>query len=94
MVGFARGITEGLRVRQGQVIGYLGQTGLATGPHLHYEVIVNGRFVDPMRVKLARSHDLTGPEALEFKREHDRIDALMASSPNAPVGGFQVRASN
>ena len=90
MVGFARGIADGVRVRQGQVVGYLGQTGLATGPHLHYEVIVNGRFVDPMRVKLARSRDIAGPLMADFQREHTRIDALMASAPNAP----QARASN
>ena len=84
MVGFARGIVAGVKVRQGQVIGYLGQTGLATGPHLHYEVIVNGHFVDPMRVKLARSHDVDTKQMAAFMREHDRIDALMASAPNAP----------
>lgn len=93
MVGFARGLTEGVKVRQGQVIGYLGQTGLATGPHLHYEVIVNGHFVDPMRVKLARSRDIEGKPLADFKREHDRIDALMASAPN-PVSSPQKRASN
>lgn len=93
MVGFARGIAEGVRVRQGQVIGYLGQTGLATGPHLHYEVIVNGHFVDPMRVKLAQTRALDGRRLAEFKREHDRIGALMAS---APTGGdaLQKRAAN
>ncbi len=85
MVGFARGMADGVKVRQGQVIGYLGQTGLATGPHLHYEVIANGHFVDPMRVKLAHSHDVEGKEIADFKREHDRIDALMASAPNAPA---------
>ena len=95
MVGFARGMAEGIKVRQGQVIGYLGQTGLATGPHLHYEVIVNGRFVDPMRVKLAHSRDITGPQLGDFKREHDRIDALMASAPNAmPAGPPQTHAEN
>jgi murein DD-endopeptidase MepM/ murein hydrolase activator NlpD len=93
MSGFARGISNGTRVRQGQVIGYLGQTGLATGPHLHYEVIVNSHFVDPMRVKLARSHDVDAKQMTDFRREHDRIDALMASAPNAPQDG-QNRASN
>jgi murein DD-endopeptidase MepM/ murein hydrolase activator NlpD len=83
MSGFARGVTEGLRIRQGQVIGYLGQTGLATGPHLHYEVLVNGHFVDPMRVKLARTREFDGPMLTQFKRERDRIDALMAKAPNA-----------
>ncbi|WP_442916020.1 M23 family metallopeptidase [Lichenihabitans sp. Uapishka_5] len=83
MSGFARGMADGTHVRQGQVIGYLGQTGLATGPHLHYEVIVNGHFVDPMRVKLARTREMDGKMMTSFKKEHDRINALMASAPNA-----------
>ncbi len=83
MSGFARGLAEGQRVRQGQVIGYLGMTGLATGPHLHYEVIVNGHFVDPMRVKLARTRELDGKMSASFKRERDRIDALEAKAPGA-----------
>ena len=84
MTGFARGITEGVRVKQGQVVGFLGMTGLATGPHLHYEVIVNGHFVDPLRVKLARTKELDGRAIAQFKREKDRIDGLVAKAPNAP----------
>jgi murein DD-endopeptidase MepM/ murein hydrolase activator NlpD len=84
MSGFARGAIEGAHVRQGQVIGYLGQTGLATGPHLHYEIIVNGHFVDPMRVKLARTREFDGRMLANFKRERDRIDNLVLKSPNAP----------
>ena len=81
--GFARGIAPGVRVTQGQVIGYLGQSGLATGPHLHYEVIVNGRFVDPMAIKLARTREFDGKMLAAFKRERDRTDQLMAQAPNA-----------
>lgn len=81
MTGFARGITEGTRVRQGQVVGYLGMTGLATGPHLHYEVIVNGHFVDPMRVRLARTRELDGRQITMFRREKDRIEQLIAKAP-------------
>ncbi len=84
MSGYARGMKEGLRVRQGQVIGYLGMTGLATGPHLHYEVLVNDHFVDPLRVKLARTREFDGKLLTDFKRERDRIEGLMAKAPNAP----------
>ena len=83
MTGFARGITEGTRVRQGQVVGFLGATGLATGPHLHYEVIVNGSFVDPLRIRLARTKALNGRQVADFRRERERIDSLMAKAPNA-----------
>lgn len=83
MSGFGRGISEGVRVRQGQVVGFLGSSGLSTGPHLHYEVMVNGHFVDPMRVKLARTREFDGRLLTEFKRERERIDGLMAKAPNA-----------
>ncbi len=83
MSGFARGVTEGARVTQGQVIGYLGQSGLATGPHLHYEVIINGNFVDPMAIRLARTREFDGKMLGAFKRERDRVDQLMAQAPNA-----------
>ena len=83
MSGFGRGITEGAHVTQGQVVGYLGQTGLATGPHLHYEVIINGNFVDPMAIKLARTREFDGKMLAAFRRERDRVDQLMAQAPSA-----------
>ncbi len=83
MSAFARSIANGVHVRQGQVIGYLGESGLATGPHLHYEVLVNGHFVDPMRVRLARTREFDGKMLAAFKRERDRVDALIAKAPNS-----------
>ena len=74
---FAKGIEVGVRVRQGQVIGYLGQTGLSTGPHLHYELIVNGTKVDSMRVRLPVGKVLKGDDLVAFKRERERIDDLL-----------------
>ena len=83
MSGFGRGIVEGAHVVQGQTVGYLGDSGLATGPHLHYEVIINGNFVDPMAIKLARTREFDGKMLGAFKRERDRIDQLMGESPSA-----------
>jgi murein DD-endopeptidase MepM/ murein hydrolase activator NlpD len=77
MTAFARGIEPGVRVRQGQVIGFVGSTGLSTGAHLHYEILVNGRFVDPMRIKLPRGRVLDGPVLGNFEQERDRLDTMM-----------------
>ena len=81
---FAKGIQEGARVRQGQVIGYIGTTGLSTGPHLHYEMKVNGNRVDPQRVRLPTGKALEGDELIAFERERDRINILLERD-NAPV---------
>jgi murein DD-endopeptidase MepM/ murein hydrolase activator NlpD len=82
MTAFARGIEPGVRVRQGQVIGFVGSTGLSTGAHLHYEILVNGRFVDPMRIKLPRGRVLDGPVLADFERERGRLDNIMTRSPS------------
>jgi murein DD-endopeptidase MepM/ murein hydrolase activator NlpD len=81
MTAFARGIDENTRVRQGQVIGFVGSTGLSTGSHLHYEILVNGRFVDPMRIKLPRGRVLEGQMLAGFEQERERLDGIMARKP-------------
>jgi len=90
------GIKPGVRVRQGQVIGYVGSTGLSTGAHLHYELMVNSRKVDPMRVRLPVGKVLKGEELEAFKGERTRIDELLkdkdgdslkVASASAKVGG-------
>ena len=78
MSAFAKGMEVGKRVRQGQVIGFVGSTGMSTGAHVHYEILVNGRFVDPMRIKLPRGRSLEGGVLAGFEKERDRLDAMMA----------------
>ena len=61
------------------MIGFVGSTGQSTGPHVHYEILVNGRFVDPLRVKLPRGRSLEGAVMAGFEKERDRLDAQMSN---------------
>jgi murein DD-endopeptidase MepM/ murein hydrolase activator NlpD len=83
MSAFAKGLEVGKRVRQGQVIGFVGSTGVSTGAHVHYEILVNGRFVDPMRIKLPRGRSLDGPLLASFEKERDRLDTMMTNRGTA-----------
>jgi murein DD-endopeptidase MepM/ murein hydrolase activator NlpD len=85
MSAYAKGMEPGKRVRQGQVIGFVGSTGLSTGAHVHYEILVNGRFVDPMRVKLPRGRSLEGPMLAGFEKARDQIDTQMSQRGAARV---------
>ena len=88
MSAFARGMEPGKRVRQGQVIGYVGSTGLSTGAHLHYEILINGRFVDPMKIKLPRGRVLDGTLLAGFEGERVRLDNMITrGSPSRYADG-------
>ena len=76
MKNFARGIKEGIRVKQGQIIGYVGSTGKSTGPHLHYEVIENGKKINSQKLKLPSGKVLKGEERKIFEVSKIKLDVL------------------
>ncbi|GAB5429298.1 MAG: M23 family metallopeptidase [Devosia indica] len=84
MSRFAEGLGVGSRVRQGQVVGYVGSTGQSTGPHLHFEIKINGNLVDPLSVKLPKDNVLAAQYRDEFDQTIAQINDLMARDP-APV---------
>ena len=83
--GYSKRSAKGKRVKQGQVIGYVGKTGLATGPHLHYEFRVNGKHRDPLRVKLPKSLSLAKSELSAFRKQTAPLLTQLAAVPSATM---------
>jgi hypothetical protein len=96
---YGRGVRPGVRVRQQQIIGYVGSTGRSTGPHLHYEVLLRGQQMNPMKLRVPTGRNLTEKDLALFRAERDRIDQLrvahqrQAERNGAPRGQTIVTAA-
>jgi murein DD-endopeptidase MepM/ murein hydrolase activator NlpD len=86
MTAFARGLNVGSRVRQGQVIGFVGSTGLSTGAHVHFEILINDRFVNLMTVKLPRGRVLEGNSLAMFEKSREQLDSVLTQRLTGRAG--------
>ncbi len=80
---FAKNVRAGTRVKQGQIVGYVGSTGRSTGPHLHYEILVEGNQVNPLSVKFEPGRTLKGQELEQFRTARVEVDRKVADLPNS-----------
>jgi murein DD-endopeptidase MepM/ murein hydrolase activator NlpD len=87
--GFAAGVRKGVRVSQGQTVGFVGSSGFATGPHLHYEFKISGQHQDPMRVALPKADPLEARYIVKFQAQASAHGEQLALLKTASFGRFE-----